>query len=63
MEVFLSEFLVVVVYERALVPESCCEKPDRAYNLEKCQKSQQGPPGKTSGQFNEFLHYRVSLMT
>ncbi|KAK2178154.1 hypothetical protein NP493_559g00034 [Ridgeia piscesae] len=46
------------LYERALVPESCCEKPDRAYNLEKCQKSQQGPPGKTSGQFNEFLHYR-----
>ncbi|KAI0223340.1 hypothetical protein LSAT2_025445 [Lamellibrachia satsuma] len=46
------------LYERPLVPKSCCEQSDTDYKLKMCQTFQQGPPGKTSGQTNAYLHYR-----
>lgn len=44
-------------FSKAYVPASCCRKNqyDEFIDLEKCQKTEDGPPGSTSGRTNSAL--------
>ena len=44
------------------MPETCCKKrqDDSYINLDECQLSNDGPPGKVVGKENVALHYWVS---
>lgn len=51
-------------FSKAYVPASCCRKNqyDEFIDLEKCQKTEDGPPGSTSGRTNSALISQVCTM-
>ena len=51
-------------YNKAMVPPSCCVRNqyDELVDKEKCQTHKTGPPETNSGQANEALNYRVSML-
>ena len=61
-KVQILQFCLCTGVSKNYVPETCCVLTESGQyeDLEKCQLSNDGPPGQPYGAENEALHYRVS---